>query len=633
MHSILAPILLLGLSLGFAQNPPARPEPFLIRVVDDATGRGVPLVELRTVNEILHVTDSNGLVAFNEPGLMEQDVFFNVRSHGYEFPKDGFGIAGKTLKTTPGAEAELRVTRRNIAERLYRVTGQGVYRDTVLAGRKPPTANPVLNGLVLGQDSVQSVPFNGKIHWFWGDTNRPSYPLGNFHTPGATSLLPAHGGLDPEVGIDLAYIVDQNGFAKQTCNMPGDGPTWIGGLIAFKDPTGRERLFTAYAKIKPPLDTYERGLAEWDDQQNAFKKVATFPLTKAARPDGHPFRYIDNDVAYIAFPTAYPLVRVRDTIEDYLDIDRYEAFTCLEPGSTLDSLQVERDGEGKPVYAWKHQTPPVGPPEQDKLLKAGKLKPEETLLNLRDIETGRPVTAHGGSVNWNPYRSRWILIAVEIGGEHSLLGDVRYAEADTPLGPWVYARRILSHDKYSFYNPKHHPFLDKDGGRTIFFEGTYTHTFSGNPIPTPRYDYNQVMYKLDLSDPRLNLPVPVRRTAKGAFTARPAGGTPAFFALDRERPGSVPVYARADEAQGLTVDPALGKRPDSTRALTALFHAAPESGDELPPGMAQLVERISDDGRRSYEVVAQIDTKTTSLCRIWINPLQVRLPTSAPTPR
>jgi hypothetical protein len=95
----------------------------------------------------------------------------------------------------------------------------------------------------------------------------------------------------------------------------------------------------------------------------------------------------------------------------------------------------------------------------------------------------------------------------------------------------------------------------------------------------------------------------------------------------------VPVYARADEAQGLTVDPALGKRPDSTRALTALFHAAPESGDELPPGMAQLVERISDDGRRSYEVVAQIDTKTTSLCRIWINPLQVRLPTSAPTPR
>ena len=39
-----------------------------------------------------------------------------------------------------------------------------------------------------------------QIHWFWGDTNRPGYPLGNFHVPGATSQLPAAGGLDPGVG-------------------------------------------------------------------------------------------------------------------------------------------------------------------------------------------------------------------------------------------------------------------------------------------------------------------------------------------------------------------------------------------------------------------------------------------------
>ena len=41
---------------------PARP--FAITVVDDQTGRGVPLVELRTVNGIRLVTDSNGVVAF-----------------------------------------------------------------------------------------------------------------------------------------------------------------------------------------------------------------------------------------------------------------------------------------------------------------------------------------------------------------------------------------------------------------------------------------------------------------------------------------------------------------------------------------------------------------------------------------
>ena len=42
---------------------------FTIRVVDEQTGRGVPLVELRTVNGIRLFTDSNGIVAFHEPGL------------------------------------------------------------------------------------------------------------------------------------------------------------------------------------------------------------------------------------------------------------------------------------------------------------------------------------------------------------------------------------------------------------------------------------------------------------------------------------------------------------------------------------------------------------------------------------
>jgi hypothetical protein len=30
-------------------------------------------------------------------------------------------------------------------------------------------------------------------------------------------------------------------------------------------------------------------------------------------------------------------------------------------------------------------------------------------------------------------------------------------------------------------------------------------TFSGNENPTPRYDYNQILYKIDLADPRLKL--------------------------------------------------------------------------------------------------------------------------------
>ncbi|MCS7045358.1 MAG: hypothetical protein NZO58_03275, partial [Gemmataceae bacterium] len=139
--------------------------PFAITVVDAATGRGVPLVELRTVHGIRLVTDSQGIVAFDEPGLMDRDVFFHVFSHGYEFPKDGFGYRGKSLRVTAGGAATLPIQRLNIAERLYRITGAGIYRDSILVGRATPLKAPLLNGLVFGSDSVVSVVHAGKIHW------------------------------------------------------------------------------------------------------------------------------------------------------------------------------------------------------------------------------------------------------------------------------------------------------------------------------------------------------------------------------------------------------------------------------------------------------------------------------------
>src|SRR5688572_28096735 len=151
-------------------------EPFAIQVVDDETGRGVPLVELKTTGNIVYVTDSNGLVAFDEPGLMNTRVHFMIRSHGYEFAKDGFGFPGSALDVTPGGEAKLKVKRLNIAERLYRTTGGGIYRDTVLLGREAPIQKSLLNAQVIGSDSVQSAIYRGRIRWFWGDTNRPAYP-------------------------------------------------------------------------------------------------------------------------------------------------------------------------------------------------------------------------------------------------------------------------------------------------------------------------------------------------------------------------------------------------------------------------------------------------------------------------
>src|SRR5687768_10004533 len=169
---ILAPSLLLAT------------EYFKIHVVDDQTGRGVPLIELRTINNISHWTDSAGVVAFNEPGLMNREVFFHVQGHGYTYPKDFFENRGVRLTPVADRSATVKVQRLNIAERLYRITGQGIYRDTLLLGEKAPIREPVLNAQVMGQDTVIATLYRGKIYWFWGDTDKASYPLGNYGASG-----------------------------------------------------------------------------------------------------------------------------------------------------------------------------------------------------------------------------------------------------------------------------------------------------------------------------------------------------------------------------------------------------------------------------------------------------------------
>jgi hypothetical protein len=480
-------------------------EPFFtIKVVDGQTGRGVPAIELRTVDEAKYYTDSNGVVAYREPGLMGQVVFFHVVGQGYEYPKDGFGNRGKTLHTTPGESVTLTLRRLNIAERLYRVTGAGIYRDSVLAKVPVPLKEPLLNARVCGQDSVLTAVYKGKLYWFWGDTSRPGYPLGNFQVTGATSELPGHGGLDPDRGVDLTYFCNTDGFVKPMAPMPGDGLTWLVSLATLPDSTGRERLYAGYVKVHPPLKAYARGLAIFDDDKQQFVRAGDVSMSAAAFPSGHAFRHSEAGIDYVYFAGPYPLTRVRARGADFLNVGEYECFTPLAEGSSLDAPRLARNAEGRLDYAWRKNTPAVGPAEEKKLLSSGRIKLGEVRWRLRDRE-GRSVIPHAGSVNWNEHRRRWVMIAVQSGGT-SFLGEVWYAEADSPTGPWNDAVKIVSHDRYSFYNPKQHPQFDKDNGRVIYFEGTFSQTFSGNPTPTPRYDYNQIMYKLDLADPRMGLP-------------------------------------------------------------------------------------------------------------------------------
>ncbi|MHC4092053.1 MAG: hypothetical protein ACYSVY_17590 [Planctomycetota bacterium] len=479
---------------------------FRLRVVDAATGRGIPLVELETVNNILYVTDSAGVAAVHEPGLMGQRVYFHVRSHGYEFKKDGFGNRGFRTVLAPGGSITVQMKRLNVAERLYRVTGQGIYRDSMLLGEADvPVTRPLLNGGVLGQDSVVNAIYNGKLYWFWGDTNRASYPLGNFAVSGAVSDLPANGGLDPAVGVELRYFVDAEGFSRKMCPIEGPGPVWIGGLMVLVH-EGREQLVCHYARMKDLGTRHEHGIAVWNDETETFEKVHELPLDVPLHPQGHPVRVAaeDRGTDWFYFPNPYPAVRVRARLDDILEPARYEAFTCLRGGSRWDPKDppLDRDAEGKLVWAWKADTASVTPRRWDELVDKRLVGPEKGWMNLTDAETRRRIQAHGGSLAWNEHRRKWVMIALQTWGR-SMLGEVWYAEADTLLGPWHYACRVVTHDKYSFYNVKQHPYFDQENGRLIYFEGTYTSTFSRNTRKTPRYDYNQVMYRLDLDDPRL----------------------------------------------------------------------------------------------------------------------------------
>src|SRR5437868_2140071 len=223
-------VLLLMVNPCWAGSPePAPGRYFAIEVVDEQTGRGVLMVELLTTSNVGFYTDSAGLVAFDEPGLMNKKVWFGVSAHGYEFPADGFGSRGVSLETKPGGTARLKIKRLNIAERLYRITGQGVYRDSVLLGRKPPVAEPLLNAQVTGQDGILTAIYRGKLYWFYGDTNRLSYALGNFSMTGATTELPQQ--IDPSAGFQLHYFTGRDGFVRPMVPIGGEGVVWLFGLV------------------------------------------------------------------------------------------------------------------------------------------------------------------------------------------------------------------------------------------------------------------------------------------------------------------------------------------------------------------------------------------------------------------
>ncbi len=614
---------------------------FKIQIIDEETKRGIPIVKATTISGVQHYSDSAGVIAFFELALMNRDVFFYFDSPGYYFPKDGFGIAGKSLFTKQGGSETVILKRSNIAQRLYRITGTGIYNDSFLLGEKVPIKNPIIRSSVTGQDSVWTTIYKSKMFWLWGDTGHPKYPLAaNFKTTCALSELPGENGLNPDIAIDFDYFQDGD-FVKQMMPYPGSNPYWMNNLLVLKDNEGKECMLAGYAKIKPPMDTIERGMTKYNDEKKIFDIIKVYPEDDILQPDGHPFKLNVKGTEYFYF-FSNGITRTKADYNSVVDHNAYESLTCLKQSERFNNTlaQLDKDNKGNLIYSWKHNTSSIGQNELDKMAEAGLIKDDERWFRLYDIKTGKKVSYHAGSVFWNNYRQKWTLIFTEIMGE-SLLGEVWYAEADASTGVWAYTIKIATHPKYSFYNPLQHPYFAKENGREIFFEGTYTITFSGAEIPTPRYDYNQVMYKLDLADERMIMPVAVYSDPGGNIAYKTKYKIeekdlqqfkeyikPRFFAFDCQSSGTIPIYRITNNKTGTIILESKNDLQENVSCEIA-FYAYNCEYNNLNPMILPLWEYINkSDAKRFYSTDKESSDKNYSrspkpICNVFKNPTKI----------
>jgi hypothetical protein len=357
---------------------------------------------------------------------------------------------------TAGGTLKIEVNRTNIARRLGRLTGAGIFGESQKIGRELDWHEQG----VWGCDSVQNAVHRGKMFWAWGDTTMPGYPLGIFDMTSATTAVQPLTSFEPPLRLRFDYFADDKSRPRAVAKMPGDGPTWLSAYTSLPDNSGTPRLVATYAKIRNPLEAYEAGLCVWNEATAKFDRLrVVWTKSEASRrqppmPDGHPALWKDEAGGeWVLFGNPLPKLRCPATFEAWQDPATWEVLT-----------------------------------------------PQET---FPAADGGEPVKPHTGSIAWNVWRKRWVTIFMQAFGKPSVFGELWYAEAAAPTGPWGPAIKVLTHDNYTFYNPRLHPEFTPADSPILIFEGTYTAEFADRPQVTPRHNYNQILYRLDLDDPAL----------------------------------------------------------------------------------------------------------------------------------
>ncbi len=612
-------------------------ERFLVRVFDPATDRGVPLVELQSPHST-YVSDSNGLISLDpksDPALFSETVFFTVFGHGYQLV-DPQGLGGVYLSPSADGYAEIEVEQRSdqVAHRIYRITGAGIYRDSVLADISTPLVNPTLQARISGTDWAHSTIYRDNVYRITADTLSIDGAQ-NFRVTGGYSPLPESGGMDPDLGVEPTYILDDNkGFTKKLAHEPTmPNPEGYKNLLVWTDglwtvPESGEQMYASYRMIAPLYTVAERGIMHFRHVWSDFEKSLVFTDEHLIQPYGHSYYWWHDGSEYIYY---YNTVRIPRNAASVLDPSTYQAFTALQQDSTS---VLARDDQGNLIYSWKTNTPLITQEMIDAGLDVASY--ESILGHFRDPDSGfEPQIHENGSTAWNHYRNRFVRILSEVWSSTSLIGENWIAEGDTPFGPWVYAKKIVTHDDYSFYNPRHHYFLDQEGGREIFFEATYANFYTSSE-KTPGYDYNQIMYKLELDDERIILPVAIYNlaanntesylTSKTGIRAWMEDPPVVFMALDRSVTGTVPVHQTGADcgSQKLTVNGGYDDEP--------VFYALPADSTSLPVTAIPLYEyEDAQNNEYFYDPDANLSlpgyTRSESpIVYVWENPMSITLP-------
>eukprot|EP00659_Diplonema_papillatum_P005624 gene5624-8576_t len=306
---LLAGLWLLGHGASAAtEKAPAADVYFRIKCVDSETRAGVPLVLLRTANYIDLYSDSAGNIAFYEPGLMGQVVWFAVMADGYNvsnapdaplLPYPSPYDSGVKLNTTQGATVVVELQRTQVAQRVFRLTGGGLYRDSVLTGHLediPDSVKP--RALVdprsgsLGQDSLQVVSYQNTVWWFFGDTacghsaRQTNCDNTGMYSVGARSCLPSGGGTcDLSQPPGLTFFGEGGSPKPMAPIEPLAENTWVSQFITVKDGDD-ELLFGKY--FKNPSG--RNGVMQWDAAKNQFNEVSEWPTGSMTIDGGHPIR-------------------------------------------------------------------------------------------------------------------------------------------------------------------------------------------------------------------------------------------------------------------------------------------------------------------------------------------------------